>query len=336
MRARPIALAALALVLAAVLVALHGRGREAFDAGGADTIFVSVASYRDSECSATVRDLFEKADNPARVFVGVCEQNDPGKPGEACVPAALPRNVRRVTIPHTEARGPTYARYLCSTLYAGQAWYMQIDSHTRFVKGWDTKCLASARACPSTKPVLTHYPRQVDDLERGDKGVPVLCKSKFDNQGVVTFEAVIQPPPADGVPRRVPFVSGGFVFMPGSAVREVPYDPDLPHLFQGEEILHSARLWTSGYDFFTPLENIVYHFYGRKDQPKFWQDVKGFADEQAATLRKVRRLLGLEQPPMEKYAHGMGSARPLADYWKFARVDVAAKSTRSQAAFCGA
>lgn len=34
-------------------------------------IFVQIASYRDTECQHTVRDLFEKANDPDRVFVGI-------------------------------------------------------------------------------------------------------------------------------------------------------------------------------------------------------------------------------------------------------------------------
>ena len=327
-----VALCVLALC-AFVVLALQSRvSHEFFD--GEDTIFVSVASYRDTECAATLKNMFDQADKPARVFVGVCEQNDPeAADKEACAPLRLPKNVRRVSIPSSEAKGPTYARYLCSTLYQGETWFMQIDSHTRFAKGWDTKAIASARACPSAKPVLTHYPRKVEDFASEDAGVPVLCKSSFDHNGVPTFESIIMAPPKDGKPRRVPFVSGGFVFMPGSAVRDVPYDPDLPHLFQGEEILHSARLWTSGYDFFTPLQNIVYHFYERKGKPKFWDDVD-WNSTQKQTLKKVRRLLGLDQPVLVDYRYGMGTARKLEDYWKFAGVDVLRKTSESKTKFC--
>lgn len=328
---------ALALVLG-VVVALAlawstRMTRESFEPGE-PTIFVSVASYRDAQCSATIRDLFQQADKPARVFVGVCEQNAPASPAEACVPVSLPKNVRRISIPHLEAKGPTYARYLCSTLYRGETWFCQIDSHTRFVKGWDTKAIDNIKKCPSKKAILTHYPRKIEEFGASDSGVPVLCKSKFDNNGVVTFESVILAPPKSGVPRPVPFVSGGFVFMPGTAVTDVPFDPDLPHLFQGEEILHSARLWTSGYDFFTPLDNIVYHQYERKDVPKFWSDVPDFSQGQATTLRKVRQLLGLEQPAITQYAYGMGKVRALEDYWKFAGIDVLKKTADSQSKFC--
>src|SRR5260221_13345699 len=37
-------------------------------------IFVSIASYRDTECQWTVKDLFEKARHPERVFAGICWQ----------------------------------------------------------------------------------------------------------------------------------------------------------------------------------------------------------------------------------------------------------------------
>jgi hypothetical protein len=39
-----------------------------------DTIFVSIASYRDAECKKTLFDLFYKADHPFRIFVGLVLQ----------------------------------------------------------------------------------------------------------------------------------------------------------------------------------------------------------------------------------------------------------------------
>lgn len=35
---------------------------------------------------------------------------------------------------YTEARGPCYARYSCSTLYQGETYFVQTDSHTGFLK----------------------------------------------------------------------------------------------------------------------------------------------------------------------------------------------------------
>ncbi|KAK3251917.1 hypothetical protein CYMTET_38765 [Cymbomonas tetramitiformis] len=54
-------------------------------AGGpasAERIFVSIASYRDPEALHTIRDLFDKADHPERIFVGVVWQYVNALPGE--------------------------------------------------------------------------------------------------------------------------------------------------------------------------------------------------------------------------------------------------------------
>ena len=291
-----------------------------------ETVFVSVASYRDAECVQTLKSLFENAKHTDRVFAGVCEQNT-SDAGEACVPADFRWHdqVRRVSVPAREAKGPTYARYLCSTLYRGETFFCQVDSHTRFAKNWDVDAAAMLRAAPSKRAVLTHYPH----AEKSGSGVPVLCDSTFDETlGFPTFTAVTLA--AGSAPKPVPFTAGGFVFGPGSMVRDVPFDPDLPHLFQGEELLYSARLWTSGYDFFTPTANLVFHHYDRRGKPKFWDDLD-YAATQQATLAKVRKLLHGQLPG---YAHGMGTARSLQQYYKFAGIDMAKRTTSSRERFC--
>lgn len=34
------------------------------------------------------------------------------------------------------------------------------------------------------------------------------------------------------------------------------------YIFHGEEVLIAARIWTSGWDMYTPIVNIVSHVYG--------------------------------------------------------------------------
>lgn len=45
-----------------------------FDAQGRETIYASVASYRDPECAGTVADLYERAEFPERIRVAIVEQ----------------------------------------------------------------------------------------------------------------------------------------------------------------------------------------------------------------------------------------------------------------------
>ena len=40
-------------------------------------IFVAIPSYRDRECQWTLKDMFEQASHPQRVFAGVCWQTIP-------------------------------------------------------------------------------------------------------------------------------------------------------------------------------------------------------------------------------------------------------------------
>jgi len=308
--------------LAAAAAWWRRRSAEGFDAPP-ETIFVSVASYRDSACLATVQELFGKARHPERIYVGVCEQNSPSAE-EVCLRPDFEHHarVRRVSLPHGEALGPTYARYLCSTLYRGETYFCQIDSHSRFAQDWDVNAVADLRKCGNARAVISHYPPSWEEMGKpaSEIGVPRLCGADFDGNGLPVLEAVTLPPTAE--PHPVPFVSGGFVFGPGAMVREVPYDPDLPMLFQGEEVLHAARLWTHGFDMYTPTDNYVYHFYMRESEPKFWDDVALAGQEQ--THAKVRELLGGGLPD---YPHGMGAARSLQEYMDFAGMDMAAKKS---------
>ena len=42
------------------------------------------------------------------------------------------------------------------------------------------------------------------------------------------------------------------------------YDPHLPQIFDGEEFSRASRLWTHGYDMYTPTRGIVFHDYMKK------------------------------------------------------------------------
>lgn len=53
-----------------------------------------------------------------------------------------------------------------------------------------------------------------------------------------------------------------------SHAQEVPYSPDLPHLFFGEELYHLARMWTRGWDVFAPVCPLVFHQWDRTARTK--------------------------------------------------------------------
>lgn len=302
-----------------------------------ETIFVSVASYRDDECISTLEHLFHNADNPQNIYVGICQQNDMSENStdtECLLPnKEMMNNIRIIRLKHHEAKGPTWARYLCSTLYNNETYFFQIDSHTKLVKSWDTKCINMIKKIKemglSQNPVLSHYPAAWDSFGNDQIGVTRLCRSFFNDRGMISFEGAQHIKTNDFV--QTPYVTGGFLFCEGRMLKDVPYDPYLDYLFVGEEILHSVRIWTSGYDIFTPNENIAYHEYTRQGKPKIWTD-KNYKDDEA--FEKVKELIGLKGSSglYNDYKYGLGDKRSLEEYYNFAGIDIKNKKVNKD--FC--
>jgi [Skp1-protein]-hydroxyproline N-acetylglucosaminyltransferase len=310
------------------------------------TIFVSIASYRDDECKDTVYDMYEKAANPDKVFTGVVQQNM--KEQEDCFDKCAKCKARKDSghirvknFPHTEAKGPTFARFEASKLWDGEQYFLQIDSHTKFEEGWDTTIINEIEATNDPKAIMGGYPptqKQMEDFKKnGFRKMITMCNGVMNKNGVPELRArVITAPKGDG-PVKMMYSGAGMMMMPYQALLDVPYDPYLSYLFFGEEILHSARLWTAGYNFYAPRRSYVVHHYGRSGKPKFWND-KGLAFKscQGKAVKRTKYLLGqinLDQVPedyrkdLDKY--GMGNKRSLDDYLNKAGIDLKNKKFNS-------
>lgn len=307
------------------------------------TIFISVASYRDSMCQTTLKYIFKNAENPKNIFVGICQQINK-ESNESydteCFLNEYGGNIRLMTIDYTEAKGPTWARYLCSTLYNNEDYFFQIDAHTKLVKNWDIKLkrmLEKLKESGVEHAVLSHYPNVYepakDSFEDRNEdrftGVTRICQSFFNDQGIISFHGAESIQTTE--PTQSPYIAGGFIFSEGSLIKDVPFDPNLDYLFVGEEILHSIRIWTSGYNIYTPSENIAFHEYTRPDVPKIWTD-KNYSDVDA--INKVKTLLGLskDSPELVNYKYGLGHKRTLQEYYDFAGIDVKNKKVNKN--FC--
>lgn len=296
-----------------------------------ETIFVSIASYRDEKCLQTVESLFSNAEYPMRVFVGICQQNKEDTDRD-CYSDKWKSQIKLIRVPYYDAKGPTWARYLCSTLWNNENYYFQIDSHTLFEKNWDSKLIGMIKRLKEKgikKPLLSHYPKIHEDYktENSNETVPTICQSFFNESKMLSFKGAhnIKINPTNPIP--TPYVAAGMLFGESSFLKEVPFDPNLPNLFVGEEILHSIRFWTHGWDIFTPTENLVYHYYTRKGEPKVWEDSKHFNDRDA--VNKVRNILGLENAKdisphldINMDIYGLGSSRTLDQYFEYAGIDV--------------
>ena len=304
-----------------------------------DTIFVSVGSYRDTLCPRTLETLYTNARNPMKIFVGICQQNDVGDVD--CVEQGLEnlpqfkKNVRVVRMLHHQARGPTYARFLCSTLYHNEEYYLQIDSHCRFVKDWDVLLINMIKDLKKngvSKPVMSHYtPNYNDYQDYPDPTSPVstICKAWFTDQNLISLQGAGWVKP-DELPRPNAYIAAGMFFCESKFLKELPFDPELDFMFIGEELLLSARFYTHGWDIFTPSKNTIFHLYTRENDPKFWENQHISADKASA---KARFILGLDTDQSkltERQKHllqyyGLGTERTLEDYYNYAGIDITKK-----------
>lgn len=295
------------------------------------TIFVSIASYRDPDCQNTIRDLFEKAIYPERVFIGICWQFVPGEDDD-CFALSFPRaQVRTIEVHASQSRGACWARHRVQELYCGEDFYFQIDSHMRFVSGWDERLIGMLRACPSPKPVLSSYPLAfTPPADFAPEALVTIVPRGFDGNGVLLQGSTLSSlDRAPLVPAPVPFIGAGLIFSDGRVVAEVPYDPHF--YFEGEEITLAVRLWTKGWDIFSPNQVVAYHDYGKRpERPRHWKDQSDWGVLNDRSRRRLAHLLAIESAKaaedlvdIEKFC--LGKVRSLAAYEAFSGLDFKAR-----------
>jgi hypothetical protein len=294
----------------------------------APRIFVSIASYRDTECQWTVKSLFERARHPERVFAGICWQFIAEEDADCFTVRTRPDQCRVIEVDARQSRGVCWARSrIQRELRAGEEYFLQIDAHSRFVQDWDEIFLEMLAACGTPRAVLSAYPASYTPPDQlGQDVVTIISAKEFDDRGLLAFGSHGTPlAKAPDKPVPTPFIGAGLLFGPSDMVREVPYDPYI--YFTGEEITLAARLWTSGWDIFAPNRVTVYHEYSeRPNKRRHWHDHKLWSELSDRAVHRVRHLLDGEatkdaEALRDIDQYGLGSRRSFADYQTFAGVD---------------
>ena len=299
-----------------------------------DTIFVSIASFCDPLLAFTLRSALTQASRPERVVIALVDQQLPHL--RQAVPERWAAQMRVVNIHPLEARGPCWARAIAMSLYQGERWFLQVDSHTWFEPGWDERLVRWGRACQTLNPrcLLTAYPnpfQMVDGQPRAELvSTQVLAHvvktgQAFDaDHPVLLFEGV---PVHSDQPIYGLHVAAGCLFAPGEVVSALPYDPFL--YFHGEEQSFALRAWTRGWDIFHVPGVPLYHHYvppGGSGRPMHWSpelDAQRVVRSTVLSERANARLRALLWDGAELGVYGLGTARSLADYAAFSGIDYA-------------
>ena len=285
-------------------------------------IFISIASYRDPELQWTIKSAIENANNPDNLYFGVVHQ---GVDSELFDINAI-KNMSLIKMHPKEAKGAGFARAKAMELYSGQEYFLQIDSHTRFVPGWDAICIDQLNRAKNisghSRVLLSYFPAPYEPERNGGmflvknnpkiKSYPTRQKILLNKRKQWTAERFEFDSKLKENPELSETVLGGFMFSDGSIVNEVPYDPEIS--FFGEEICFAMRSWTRGWDIYSPSKNIVYHFYSRGGYSKIWKDrnLRGISwkELEEISYNKQKRILCGE----EEGVFGAGNVRTLAEY----------------------
>jgi len=287
------------------------------------TIFVQIASYRDAELLPTLRDCLKKAAHPENLRFGICWQHDET---EDLGRFLADLRFRVISIPYQDSKGVCWARNAIQSLYDGETYTLQLDSHHRFIPQWDSALINMMRSVHSEKPLLTTYaPHYEPRKPKPPKSAPwKIAFDHFTQDGrLLTRPKVIDDYRGLAKPIRARFYSAHFAFAPGAFCQEVKHDPRL--YFLGEEITIAVRAFTHGYDLYHPNRLILWHEYTRNYRRKHWDDHIDGSDpwhlRDAVARSRVAALLGQESSSVDLGEFGLGTARTLADYERYAGIN---------------
>jgi glycosyltransferase involved in cell wall biosynthesis len=292
-------------------------------------IFVQIASYRDPQLIPTIKDMLDNAKQPENLRIGICRQYHPEDKFDILDEYKNDERFRIIDILFNESKGVCWARNQVQQLYDGEEYTLQIDSHMRFVDGWDEILINMIKQLQDKgyqKPLLTSYVSSFNPDNDPAERIKEPWRMSFDRfipEGAVFFlpetipnwESLTEPVPAR-------FYSAHFCFTLGEFSNEVQHNPN--YYFHGEEISIAARAYTYGYDLFHPHKVVIWHEYTRKGRTKQWDDDKkwGLKNEISHLLnRKLFSMDGLAYNPEEFGIYGFGNIRTLQEYEHYSGLD---------------
>lgn len=298
------------------------------------TIFISIASYQDPLLWFTLRHAHAMAARPELLRFAVVDQHSED---QRAIVKLLPfaSQIRYCHVDPQDTLGVCWARNLAFSLYDGEGYLLQIDSHMCFEPEWDNNLRRQHAALleSTPKPILSTYPYPFEMVGlqpayTRPAGTTVLVLRPHPETPLTAASPVLRfiarhmftAAPVAGC-----HVAAGFLFAVGALVEEVPYDPYL--YFHGEEQGIALRAYTRGWDIFHPAWIPLYHLYKQADTAHATHHWHGEVaarrafDMQQLELRaktRLARLLGEDGLPG---AYGLGTARSLDDFIAFSGID---------------
>jgi len=294
------------------------------------TIFIHLLAYREPELIPTIKDALAQANRPKNLRFGICRQFSDEDGFDNLDKFRSDARFKIIDIPHTEARGLPYARWLINEQITDEDYILQLDAHHRFVKGWDDILIKMHQRLETEgyKPILTGYlPYYNPFNDPADRTMEPWQQqfACFYPHGTIFIRPAGIPNWKElNGPIRSRFISGHFAFARTEWAREIKHDVDI--YFSGEELNLTVRSFTHGYDLFHPHELVIWHATMREERngKLLWDDQhrrgEDWWSQQNRARAKIRQLLQTEANGFNLTGVDLGTIRTLRDYEKYAGV----------------
>lgn len=290
-------------------------------------IFIQISSYRDPELKPTILDAIGKSSRNHELYFGLhisyldeSEIDVPDIPNIRYVTSKAPKNV-----------GVGIGRYIAHQFYNGQDFYLQCDSHTRFVENWDEVAINSVlnyQAQGIKKPLLTMYPANYWYTDETFNDIKTdLLDPEY--KTIVSFHQDPDSFKKLRIPSQTAMPANGSIFTrsisAGSLFTVGPFmAPNKDMAFWGEEIIMAARAYTHGYDLVVPDRQYLYHLYYNHENAEinrrkiFWHDFPNEFEEMNIRSRAIVYKTLVEGTTGDGY---LGSERTIEEFGRFAGLD---------------
>jgi hypothetical protein len=241
-----------------------------------ESILISIASYRDPELKDTMVSAIENAENPKRLHFSVVSQADDNEHPDFSDIENLVGGIYYYKINYKESKGACWARSMAQEqLNLSYNYFLQIDSHMKFPKSWDSNVISSYKESKKKWYRLIYttyvYPYSYKDgkIEYFSSNTPTAVRLKK-SLGEVPFEGTYKDYAGDVFGEKTNYFSGHFAFGESALFIETPYDKSL--YFSGEEPTLSARFNDKDVNLIIPPKNFAYHRYDRVGRSMHWED----------------------------------------------------------------
>ena len=291
------------------------------------SIFVQIASFQDYELPRTIRDCILKSSPDNEIFFGVHSCEMPNL--EIIIDNFKNLKIEKSIAPKNLGVG--LARYIANEFYDGQDYYLQIDSHTRFIQDWDKHLIESYLLYKQEglNPAITSYPGiyfyENNHTKFIENPTPTYISFKNTENDQKQFKIDKILPQQSEINKDgnifTKSVSGGCIFGSGNIAS---IKPNKKMYNWGEETLTAIRLFTNGFDLLIPQKDTLYHlYYNHTDdipnqrilpKPQFNIEVENIIKESNNELFRIisNNIIGDQE---------LGTVRTLAQYEYYARVN---------------